>query len=577
MTTPLSRVHHMTSSYHHMHHEIMMAASKKPRGGYSCEFVVEPAKELQTECSVCLQVLRQPNIVSCCGEKFCHTCIEQVIEEKKPCPHCNSFQFTSMADKKLQRELLELKVYCTNKYKGCEWVGDLKNLEKHCNASRTEPTDNCTAFFDVLEGCDYERIWCTKCEKEMQRSELNVHLSKGCDHLAQSAAEKCHFNYAGCNAKVASKDMKSHLEENVAAHLSLIMDLIRKHDGNVGRSEIFPRHLTEMEDRKVRLPTDQERREVVLRKQQGTGEVLLRPPPVRILGRSLILWVGVSLVVLFLSMILAVWNKDTFSPLGNFLKEHLLFHTNSTCTCKIDNFDHSGINLAALGDLVNDITKDVETLKRATGNNMEKIQGMAEDLRKLETAAKGWSTVLDSVEYRKLHLIDSLKQNLSTLSSDVANLVCKMEDLTTKEETQLLQQRLDTLTGLQTELSSLKLKIDNLPRPLSRDEITAIIVEDKEKAFKDTDVPSMSYKEACIVISAAINKGAPTYNSGDHIGCYNIYKQTAEKILGQCSIGGVQQKLRSALNIAKQQSSSSSRAWTMRHAFDAILDGDIYS
>ena len=86
-------------------------------------------------------------MVSCCGEKFCHTCIEQVIAEgKKPCPHCYNPQFDTMADKKLERELYALKVYCTNKDEGCEWVGELlRDLEKHRNCV------NESTFVDILE------------------------------------------------------------------------------------------------------------------------------------------------------------------------------------------------------------------------------------------------------------------------------------------------------------------------------------------------------------------------------------------------------------------------------------------
>ena len=81
----------------------------------------------------------------------------------------------------------------------------------------------------------------------------------------------------------------------------------------------------------------------------------------------------------------------------------------------------------------------------------------------------------------------------------------------------------------------------------------------------------MGYKDACLEISAAISRGAPTYNSGDHSGCYNIYRQTAEKIVERCSVSVVQQKLRLALDLASNQPSFTDRAWTMRHSFDSIL------
>lgn len=90
---------------------------------------------------------------------------------------------------------------------------------------------------------------------------------------------------------------------------------------------------------------------------------------------------------------------------------------------------------------------------------------------------------------------------------------------------------------------------------------------DKEEVTTHT----MGYKDACLEISAAISRGAPTYNSGDHSGCYNIYSQTAEKIVDRCSVSVVQQKLRLALDLASNQSSFTDRAWTMRQSFDSIL------
>ena len=49
------------------------------RGGYDCEFVEAPAAAFQTECPICLQVLKEPCVISCpCGQKICHECIEVI-------------------------------------------------------------------------------------------------------------------------------------------------------------------------------------------------------------------------------------------------------------------------------------------------------------------------------------------------------------------------------------------------------------------------------------------------------------------------------------------------------------------
>lgn len=45
-------------------------------GGFDCEFEEKPSKGVQSECPVCLLVLRKPYQVTCCGYGFCRVCIE---------------------------------------------------------------------------------------------------------------------------------------------------------------------------------------------------------------------------------------------------------------------------------------------------------------------------------------------------------------------------------------------------------------------------------------------------------------------------------------------------------------------
>ena len=92
--------------------------------------------------------------------------------------------------------------------------------------------------------------------------------------------------------------------------------------------------------------------------------------------------------------------------------------------------------------------------------------------------------------------------------------------------------------------------------------------------LKDAATIVMGFKEACHEISAAIAKGAPTFNKGDHKGCFEIYKQTVEKILQHCSVTHIQQKLHEALDLATKQSNFTKGAWTIRNAFDAIVGTD---
>ena len=39
----------------------------KNSGGYDCEFLEPPQSVFQTKCLVCLQILKEPSLISCCS------------------------------------------------------------------------------------------------------------------------------------------------------------------------------------------------------------------------------------------------------------------------------------------------------------------------------------------------------------------------------------------------------------------------------------------------------------------------------------------------------------------------------
>ena len=82
---------------------------------------------------ICLCVLKHSYLVDCCGISFCHSCIEPIQQSNKLCPHCNVAFTTCIPDKRLQRSLNDMKVYCSHKELGCEWIGDLGKLLQHLN------------------------------------------------------------------------------------------------------------------------------------------------------------------------------------------------------------------------------------------------------------------------------------------------------------------------------------------------------------------------------------------------------------------------------------------------------------
>ena len=127
------------------------------QGGFDCAFVEEPPKQFQTDCSICLCVLKDPYLVNCCGISFCQSCIKPIQDNGKPCPVCNVNFITCIPDKRLQRTLNGMKVYCSNKGLGCKWTGELRNLSLHLNTG-TEINDQEASY------CLFASLGCVFCE-----------------------------------------------------------------------------------------------------------------------------------------------------------------------------------------------------------------------------------------------------------------------------------------------------------------------------------------------------------------------------------------------------------------------------
>ena len=133
-------------------------------------FVQEVPKQIEIECPVCLNILTDPHQVTCCGHNFCKPCIERVKASNGSCPMCKEKEYQSFIDKKCSRLINGLEVYCSNKGKGCQWKGELKNMSTHLNKEKREGD------------CQYEEVKCQyeECQERMQRRYLKYHEDKEC-------------------------------------------------------------------------------------------------------------------------------------------------------------------------------------------------------------------------------------------------------------------------------------------------------------------------------------------------------------------------------------------------------------
>jgi len=115
-----------------------MPMQKRTFGGYDYDFVEPPPSAFQTECPICHLILREPYLVSCCGNNFCHSCIQQQQAENGPCPVCREYNFDVFPNQGLNRTLKQLQVYCAHKKDGCQWKGELGELDQHLNSFHVE-------------------------------------------------------------------------------------------------------------------------------------------------------------------------------------------------------------------------------------------------------------------------------------------------------------------------------------------------------------------------------------------------------------------------------------------------------
>lgn len=137
---------------------------QEPGGGYQYDYVEEPPDSLT--CPICLFPCREPQIVSCCGKKFCLACIDREHLSGKPCPLCRERGFKMLIDKEHERKILALKVNCKYKTEGCPWVGELRHIERP----------------HLLNECHYVPTVCKyQCGYSCKRSDIRFHEEEVCE------------------------------------------------------------------------------------------------------------------------------------------------------------------------------------------------------------------------------------------------------------------------------------------------------------------------------------------------------------------------------------------------------------
>ena len=221
----------------------IMAAGEEAEG-YECTFVETPPEGIDTECPICLLVLKQPSQVECCGRVFCTGCLQRALGDSDDrCPMCNARAPRVFTDQNFRRILAGFRVYCVHRYsreredsfffpapnfllvpppislpplftsnllppflfpplhrscgegeRGCQWTGELGQLDSHLNPNQNQ------------EGCLFVNVTCSLCGDAMKRSSLSQHQESDCPKRSYS----CPHCYIQSNY---DNIVNSHLDE----------------------------------------------------------------------------------------------------------------------------------------------------------------------------------------------------------------------------------------------------------------------------------------------------------------------------------------------------------------------------
>ena len=215
-------------------------------------YVYPLPKGLETNCPVCFVALyRDPFVNMECGHHLCGSCIKRL----KDCPECRRL-LKVIPDRGLQRVLKSLQVYCSKREEGCNWEGELGELQHHhnndcmhlmiqcitCNCKGPRhlilihEKEECPNRMVLCEHCNYQCIWreladshysqclqypltCSNCNANITRQDEMTHLKEFCP----KTTVVCEAYQYGCKWEGLREEREKHLKDDWVGHFSLCL------------------------------------------------------------------------------------------------------------------------------------------------------------------------------------------------------------------------------------------------------------------------------------------------------------------------------------------------------------------
>ena len=233
------------------------------------------------ECIICTELPEEPQLTKCCVKTMCQKCIQKCKDKKQNCPNCRKNGFQYSEDLRAKQRIHTLMTHCPNDR--CNWKGFLKDVNRHlatcqwqmvcCDQCKETKVLKAHLESHKVEECQYRRVACPMCKAKREYNifkiiKLNIFASlkngahgfftyheiitnhykecrewpcrcpNRCDsqlcltnqtleaHLSNDCPEQaiaCQFESVQCKEMIKRKNMKQHLNEKMADHLSLLM------------------------------------------------------------------------------------------------------------------------------------------------------------------------------------------------------------------------------------------------------------------------------------------------------------------------------------------------------------------
>ena len=151
-------------------------------------------------CVVCSKKAVESQQTSCCGELVCSNCV--CFDHKSKCMMCGSDNCKLYNDLFAQRQIKQTIMHCTEKDKGCEWVGKTYTFHELHKIKECEYIEvSCSQCEKIILACNYLKHSCSECPNRKVECEICYVLVPFSQLQNSSHVTVCDCVIVKCNNK----------------------------------------------------------------------------------------------------------------------------------------------------------------------------------------------------------------------------------------------------------------------------------------------------------------------------------------------------------------------------------------